>query len=237
MHLEKIAHRGYSAIAPENTFASFVEAVKHNAQGIEFDVQLSADHIPVIIHDPTLARTTNGKGKIGEKTVKELKQFDAGSWFNWRFKDEKIPTLEEILDFLIPTGINIYAEIKETNNWKIRDINNLIDLIITKNCVHQCAIISFDTNFLQQIRQQNRNITLGYLSKNITEYQEKLSYVTNKLDLVLCQYQILLENPPLIKEIKNRGIKLIGWTIDNQQDLNNLVELGLESIITNSLLP
>jgi len=175
--------------------------------------------------------------KVREKTLTELKELDAGSWFNERFHNEKIPILEEILDFLIPTGINIYAEIKETQDWEISDINNLINLIITKNCLNQCAVISFDANFLQQIRQQNLKITLGYLSKNITEYQEKLSYVKNESDLLVCHYKILLENPHLIQEHKNKGIKLIAWTIDDQENLNNLVELGLESIITNKLLP
>lgn len=237
MCLEKIAHRGYSAIAPENTRSSFAEAVKYGADGIEFDVQLSSDRIPVIIHDSSLERTTNGKGKIREKTLKELKQLDAGSWFSAEFKEEKIPTLEEVLDFLIPTGIKIYAEIKETNDWQITDLNNLINLIISKKGGHQVAIISFDANFLQQIRLQNANLSLGYLSKNVTEFQEKLTYVKNELDFVLSAYQVLLENANLSQGSKAKGIKLIGWTIDDANDLKKLVELGLESIITNRLIP
>jgi glycerophosphoryl diester phosphodiesterase len=237
MYLEKIAHRGFSSLAPENTYSAFVEALKYGASGVEFDVHLSLDNIPIIIHDSTLERTTNGQGKVREKTVTELKELDAGSWFHRRFQGEKIPTFEEILDFLIPTGLKIYAEIKETNHWQINDLKHLINLIISKKCLNQCSIISFDANFLQQIREENLNITLGYLSKNITEYQEKLSYVKNELDVVLCHHQVLLENPQIITEAKNQKIKLIGWTIDDPNELNNLVKLGLESIITNSLLP
>ncbi len=237
MCLEKIAHRGYSAIAPENTYSAFAEAVKYGADGIEFDVQLTGDRIPVIIHDSSLERTTNGKGKIREKTLTELKQLDAGSWFSAEFKEEKIPTLEEILDFLIPTGIKIYAEIKETNDWQITDLNNLINLITSKKGGHQVAIISFDANILQQIRRQNANLSLGYLSKNVTEFQEKLTYVKNELDFVLSAYQVLLENTNLIQGSKAEGIKLIGWTIDDANDLKKLVTLGLESMITNRLIP
>ncbi len=236
MSLEIIAHRGYSKIAPENTLAAFTEAIKYQAKGIEFDVQLSADRIPVIFHDSTLERTTNGQGNLKESTLQQLKKLDAGSWFNVAYQGEKIPTLEETLDLIIPSNLKIYAEFKQANDWQLNDINKLINLITSKNLGDRCIIMSFDSDFLQKVRQQNLNISLGYLVKDITEYQEKLSYVRNKSDLILCQYKILLNNPQIILDTNNLGIKLAGWTIDNPLELEKLVKLGLKSIITNSLL-
>jgi glycerophosphoryl diester phosphodiesterase len=236
MHLKIIAHRGYSAIAPENTKAAFMAAIEHQVAGIECDVQLTGDRLPVIIHDHTLDRTTNGQGEVHTKTLSELQELDAGSWFSPKFKQEKILTLEATLNLLLPTGLQIYAEIKNTQNWTTEDINNLLNLLLKKNALSQCAIISFDEYFLQEIRQKNVKVNLGYLSKNITEYQEKLSYVKSKSDLVLPHYQILLENNYLIDEAKKQGNDLIVWTVDKQQDLNKLVKLGIENIITNSLI-
>ena len=93
--LEIIAHRGYSAIAPENTKAAFLAAIENGADSIEFDVQFSWDGVLVVFHDFNLERTTNTQGKLREKTLVELKQIDAGIWFNPKFAGEQILTLAE----------------------------------------------------------------------------------------------------------------------------------------------
>lgn len=92
-----IAHRGSSADRPECTLASLKRAIAVGATSSEVDVRRSKDGQLVILHDTTLDRTTNGKGPVGEKTLAELKQLDAGSWFDPKFKDERIPTLREVL--------------------------------------------------------------------------------------------------------------------------------------------
>src|SRR5690554_5799160 len=94
-----IAHRGASAFYPENTMFAFKAAHEMGAAMIELDITLSKDGIPVIIHDEKLNRTTNGKGKVSDFTLEELKKLDAGSWFHPKFSEEKIPTLEEVLEF------------------------------------------------------------------------------------------------------------------------------------------
>ena len=115
MDMDIIAHRGYSAIAPENTLAAFQAAVEYQAQGVELDVQLSADRVPIVVHDSTLNRTTNGEGSVHTKTLNQLQSLDAGSWFSSEFIGEKIPTFQTVLDLLKNTKITIYAEVKETD--------------------------------------------------------------------------------------------------------------------------
>lgn len=92
-----IAHRGASGRAPENTLASFEQAIAIGVDGIELDVHLTRDGQLVIIHDQNLARTTDGQGLVHEHTLAELKALDAGSWFGPAFAGERIPTLEEVL--------------------------------------------------------------------------------------------------------------------------------------------
>ena len=92
-----IAHRGFSAIAPENTLVAIEKAIELGADMVEFDVTVTADGEVVVIHDETLGRTTDGRGKVMEKTLEELQRLDAGSWFAPEFAGESIPTLEQVL--------------------------------------------------------------------------------------------------------------------------------------------
>ncbi|CAG22877.1 putative glycerophosphoryl diester phosphodiesterase [Photobacterium profundum SS9] len=90
-------HRGAAALAPENTLSAIQKAVESGIEWVEIDTQLSADNIPVIVHDKTVKRCSNGKGCVGELTLAELKALDVGSWFSNEFAGETIPTLEETL--------------------------------------------------------------------------------------------------------------------------------------------
>src|SRR2546425_868141 len=108
----RVAHRGASARAPENKLAAFREAIRLEADAIELDVQLSADGVPMVIHDDTVDRTTNGHGTVATIASRDLRRLDAGAWFSSRFRGERIPTLEEALECARGRcGLNI--EIKE----------------------------------------------------------------------------------------------------------------------------
>lgn len=112
-----IAHRGYSAVAPENTLASFKAALNQSIWGVEFDVHISADGVPVIIHDGTVERTTNGSGKVAEKLIAQLQSLNAGTWFHPQFANETIPTLEQVLTLFWPTQVTLYIELKSPQTW------------------------------------------------------------------------------------------------------------------------
>ncbi|HEY9089295.1 MAG TPA: glycerophosphodiester phosphodiesterase family protein, partial [Anaerolineaceae bacterium] len=107
-----LAHRGASAFAPENTLAAFRRAVELGAHGVELDAKLSADGHIVVIHDQTVDRTTNGSGKVRQKTLAELRELDAGSKFRPAFAGETIPTLEEVLESV---GRQCLVDVELTN--------------------------------------------------------------------------------------------------------------------------
>ena len=98
--MKNIAHRGFSGKYPENTNIAFARAIELGADMIELDVTLSKDKIPVVIHDDTLERTSNGKGKVRNVPLEKLKQLDFGSWMHSNFSEERIPTLEEVLKII-----------------------------------------------------------------------------------------------------------------------------------------
>src|SRR5690606_3020467 len=112
------AHRGASTVAPENTIAAFRAARDQGARWVELDVALLADGTPVVIHDVTLDRTTNGKGPLGEMTAADLAGLDAGSWFGAQFAGERLSTLPDVLTALGELGLNVNVEIKQHAHHK-----------------------------------------------------------------------------------------------------------------------
>ncbi len=113
LHLPKIiGHRGAAAYAPENTLEGLHTAADMGVEWVEFDVKLTKDQIPILFHDDTLERTTNGSGPVAEKTYEEIRQLEAGSWFSEGFSGIKIPTLEEALEVLVERDLGLNLEIK-----------------------------------------------------------------------------------------------------------------------------
>ncbi|MEW5822068.1 MAG: glycerophosphodiester phosphodiesterase family protein, partial [Cyanobacteriota bacterium] len=126
-----IAHRGFSAQAPENTIAAFDAAIKSGVPFIELDVTLTKDGELIIIHDDTLDRTTNGKGLVSEFTLEELKKLDAGEWFCREFKGEQLPTLSEVLD-RYGNKIAINIEIKSQNDPDTPIVDKVVEMVKNK---------------------------------------------------------------------------------------------------------
>jgi glycerophosphoryl diester phosphodiesterase len=237
MLLEIIAHRGYSAIAPENTIAAFSAAIEQGANSIEFDVQLSSDGIPVIIHDITLNRTTNGTGNVKDKTLEQLKQLDAGAWFHPKFTGEKIPTLRETLNAIKNLPMFAYVEVKDSQNWTDTDVDNFAQILIQTGWENKCIVLCFKEKLLEQVRERSPKIKLGYLVNSESTYTEKLPKAAADVNAVMMsEYHVLLKNPSLIETTRNQGLDVGVWTVDSQEDLQKLVNLGVVRIATNSLL-
>ena len=158
-----IAHRGASNIAPEHTIASYKKAVELGTDYIEIDLRMTKDHQLVALHDETIDRTTNGKGVVSEYTLEELKQFDAGSWFGENFRGEKIPSLEEIVDYF-GTTTNYYIETRLING-ELRMEEKLLALLSEKNLLDRVIIQSLSRESLKKIHSMNKYIPLVQLVK------------------------------------------------------------------------
>lgn len=240
---EIIAHRGYSAIAPENTLAAFSTAIQNGANSIEFDVQLSSEGTPVIIHDSTLDRTTNGTGKVREKTLEQLRALDAGSWFNSKFSSERIPTLQEVLYTLKgqtdSDGLKqyIYLDIKQHDPWSSSEVNDLIQTVIQTGWEDRCIFASFNEQLYEQVRHQSKRIVLGYFVVNSDTYQAQLTKASADCNaIIMSLYRVLLENLSLVQDSRKQGVDVVAWTVDSKEDLQQLADIGVVRIITNSLV-
>lgn len=155
-----VGHRGCK-YAPENTLAAFAEAHSRGAKAVEFDVQCTADGELVLMHDDQLSRTTNGQGRLTDKTLAQLRQLDAGSWFSSEFKGEKIPTLDEALSFC--QG-KLYPFIEIKLGPRPPDFGDKLLALLTKHqLTEHCQVISFDHQVLQELKQRCPQLQVGAL--------------------------------------------------------------------------
>ena len=237
MELEIIAHRGFSAIAPENTLAAFAAALEHHADSVEFDLQLTEDGVPVVIHNPTLDKTTGTSGHVTATTLQELKKLDAVSWFDRQFSGEKIPTLSETLDILQPLPKYIYLDVKPHCQWSDDRVEFLVNLLIEKNWQQTAIIYSFNPQFVEQVRQANPDFQLAYIVANADDYQTELAKAANhEISTIVSEYHVLLHNPDLVAQTRHLGVDIVVWTVDDPNDFQSLVNIGIHRIITNSLI-
>jgi glycerophosphoryl diester phosphodiesterase len=158
-----VGHRGASAYAPENTVAAFDEAVRLGARAVEFDLRLSADGYPVILHDETLDRTTNGTGPVSALSRFDLLRLDAGSWMHPRFGGTRIPTLEEALLAIGPKAQPV-IELKVPVPAEL-----LLPIIRKYDLEDDALVLSFEESWLHPLRKASKELQLGILADNWTE--------------------------------------------------------------------
>ena len=142
-----IGHRGYPAKYPENTLAAFQGAIAAGATMLELDVMLSRDRKLVVIHDATLERTTNGRGKVADFAMTELKRLDAGSWYDEEFADQKLPQLSEVLDLVNDrayVNIEIKSNAYESHHPPDAVEKQVVELLRQKKLLDSGMISSFD---------------------------------------------------------------------------------------------
>ncbi|MEW5321245.1 glycerophosphodiester phosphodiesterase family protein [Geobacillus thermoleovorans] len=180
------AHRGFSGCYPENTMIAFQKAYAYGAKALEFDVQITKDGKIIVIHDEKIDRTTNGKGFVKDFTVDQIKKLDAGSWFDQLYKDEKIPTLDEVIKWLSTIErkmiVNIELKSKEFSQRKI--LRELINVIERHNFLkHHIVFSSFLIENLIELRNLDRDVSLALLLEWNKDYSVeeimKLSEIVN----------------------------------------------------------
>ncbi|KKD37153.1 MAG: glycerophosphodiester phosphodiesterase family protein [Limnoraphis robusta] len=237
MDLEIVAHRGFSAMAPENTLAAFSAAIEGGANSIEFDLQLSADGVPVIFHDETLDRITGTSGKVREKSLNELKQLNAGGWFAEQFVGENIPTLASALEIFKRVPNFLYFDVKPHCQWSETEVEGLIQQVKEAGIVEKCIMTAFNEDFLDQVRSCCPEMKLGYFLTEASDYPQQLHKAATAGNAILSSLlDVVLENPHFVEESRTQGVDWVVWTVDRPEHFQQLIDLGVKRIITNSLI-
>lgn len=229
-----IAHRGASAYYPENTMAAFRAAVEMDAEMIELDVLLSKDGVPVVIHDETLDRTTDGEGSVSDYTLEELKRLDAGSWFGEKFRGEPIPTLEEVLEYAAGT-IALNIEIKTeavTDNAKGGVEEESIRLVRKYGMEDHVLFSSFDYRAISHLKELAPDIPAALLYNNNESPNRTPSELVEayKADAFNCSFSQL--NNRRLKNIREHNIPVFVYTVNNRGRMKKLINKGVTGIFS-----
>ena len=225
-----IAHRGASGYAPENTMPAFEKALELGAEGIELDVHMTADGEIVVIHDHTIDRTSNGRGMIKDLTLEEIRKFDFGSWFDESFKGTTIPTLRDVLELLRDWDGLLNIEVKSGPIFYQGIEEKLVDLVKEYNFGDRVIFSSFNHYSLRDIKAIDSSMKIGLLyMAGLVEpciYAKRLGAEA----LHPLYYNII---PEMIEGCKKNGVKLNPFTIDDEKEIEMIMRVGVDGVITN----
>ncbi|MDQ3680257.1 MAG: glycerophosphodiester phosphodiesterase [Actinomycetota bacterium] len=238
-----VAHRGASAYAPENTLPAIEEALRMKADFVEIDVQMTADGQLVVMHDTTLARTTNveelfpdrAPWRVADFTLEEIKQLDAGSWFDESFAGTEVPTLAEVLEamrgraglLLEVKSPNLYPGIGEAILEVLGDRGGWVQAAARAG---RLVVQSFDWEFMKSFNDLAPQIPAGLLGGPPTE--EQLVELSEWADQINPSFRRVDEQ--FVDLVHRVGMVTWPYTVNDPEQMRRLIELGVDGIITNN---
>ena len=228
-----LAHRGYSKAAPENTLAAYGKAIELQPDFMECDVRQTKDGQVIVIHDKSVDRTTNGKGLVADMTMAELRQLDAGSWFGPEFAGERLPTLEEALDLAKGKTV-LVIEIKEAGSE-----DQVIRIIKSREMSGEVMICSFHYKVgvrMPALDPQMPFSPIIYTDQTVgpdeaVRLADEAAAVNGAIFAV--NYQAI--TPALVEATHSANMLLESWTVDSEDDMRRMVELGVDVIGSNDI--
>lgn len=229
-----VAHRGASGRghSPENTLPAFKEAIGMGVDCVECDVHCSKDGQVVVMHDSSLNRTTDSKGAIIDMTLEEIKKADAGSWFSGVFAGVRVPTLSELLQITKGKVINV-IEIKPENITE-----KVIKEVEKADAIDDVILQSFYPNVVREAQEINPHIPRALLVGGqlpTTRISSIMSLIHQALEVgattLNVSSKIISQN--LIKEVHKRAMSIWAWTVDDESEIKELIDMGINGITSN----
>lgn len=223
-----IGHRGASAVAPENTIAAFTAAIAAGADGIEFDVRLTRDVIPVVIHDETLYRTGGVQRRVGDLSLSELSEIDVGSWFGRaEFVNQRVPTLAQLFESFQANNLILYLEMKGQQSHLAEACCRLVEEYrLKERVVFEC----FEHSTLQKIKEIDPALKTAALFQPPAAFILKRARAA-RADEIALHYR--LAKTRLLHKAKPAGFKVVVWTVDDPAWIEHARATDIHALITN----
>lgn len=241
-----IAHRGASALAPENTLSAFRKAMEDGAEGIEFDVRLAGDGVPVVFHDERLDRVGLKNGRVSDFSSGDLQNLDVGTWFNSlkpdransEFAKETVPTLRTVLDFLNGFQGIIYIELK-CEEAEVKQLVKAVCREIAGSALLPKIILkSFCLQTIPETRRLCPDVkTAALFAPKITSFFRREKYLLRLADELGTDHLSLhysLISRKLMEKAERKNLPVTIWTADNPLWVKRALNLGIHAIITNN---
>jgi glycerophosphoryl diester phosphodiesterase len=228
-----IAHRGFSSRAPENTLVAVRAGIEAGAELVEFDVHLSQDRVPVLLHDTTVDRTTDGRGAVAELTLAELGRLDAGSWKGREFAGERIPTLEHVLEQMAGSGAQAAIEVKPLGMAE-----EVVQVVRRCDAIPRSFVISFEDEVLRRVHALEPRLRLALVVGEVAagdagQQARALAARAEACGASVLDLNYRLLSPELVGKLRARGFAVWSWTIDEAPVMDALARWGVDGITTN----
>lgn len=229
-----VAHRGAGKLAPENTLAAFKLGASCGYRMFECDVKLSSDGVPFLLHDDTLERTTNGIGIAGSMTWQDLQQLDAGSWHSTSYAGEPIPSLDTVAAYCISNSFDLNIEIKPTlgTDQLTGQVVAQHAARIWQNESRKPLLTSFKPDALQAAVDAAPNLPRGLLLHELWPGWLETALMLG-CQAVICHHR--LWDTSSVTQAKSAGFKLLSYTVNDDADVQRLLTLGCDGIITDQV--
>jgi glycerophosphoryl diester phosphodiesterase len=247
-----IGHRGASAVAPENTLISFKRALEDRAAGVELDVRLAGDGVPVVIHDATLGRTGIHGGVVAKMTSAELGRTDVGSWFNSshrrlaraEYNRQIVPTLDQVFDLFGEPSTRsavVYVEMKtdKTEDAHVELAAAVVQLVKAHSLRSRVVVVSFNLKAIAEIKRIDSHISTGALfepQRNPVKTARKHPIITAAIECGADQILLhrLIVSRRLVELAAQDNLLPVVWTVDGPKWMRRSATLGLHALITNN---
>lgn len=225
------AHRGDAAGGPENTMPGFRAAVAAGAQLVEADVRLTSDRIPVLMHDATVDRTTDGTGPVSGFTFEQIRALDAGSRVSAGFAGTRVPMLDELLNLLLLEATETHALVELKGTWSVDDTRLLVSSVRARGLVERVVFASFSEDSLLALLESGPEIPRAMLFADLP-----LDPVTASADVapiaIMTRLEAVRERSWIVDDIHAAGLGLLVYTLNESPDWDRAVQLGVDGIIT-----
>ena len=233
--IEVIGHRGYSAVAPENTLASIEAALAAGAPAVEFDLQVALCGTPILFHDERLERTTDGDGPVGERTLEQLQVLDAGTWFSPEFVGERIPSFAEALELLDGRADHIYPEVKRFH--RPEDVSHIVRLVRDRRLLEHTTFISIDWTALEHVRAEEPAVGIGFIVVSSDQFPEALARATSDpLAILDLSHELALKDPSVVEKARAEGLEVATWTVNDPEEATILRQAGITHFTTDQVV-
>jgi len=223
------SHRGGGATAPENTLPAISAAMAAGFDYVEVDVALTADRQPVLMHDTTVDRTTDGHGRLSSLTLAQVQRLDAGAWFHADYAGTAVPTFGEFLDVLAGTGQRAIVEFK--GEWDAAAVQAAVAEVTARNLERRVAVSSFDARTLAMAGSASSVLPRLFILKHLPPDVVRAATEAGVRGLVVDR-RALLERPEAVDELHAAGIRVVVYTLNSDTQWDEVTALGVDGIVT-----
>lgn len=225
-----IGHRGNSSVAPQNTLAAFEAAALGGADGIETDLRLTLDGVPVVIHDSHVDDTTDGTGRVRDLSLEQIRSLDAGVGFSPAYAGQQVPTLDELVAFLLARPeLEVLLELK--GRWGVAEVGPVIDALAEAGVAERTIPQGFDAETVRAIAKVAPSLRRGWL---VEDPEVDVVATARELDVWTCnpRHDLAAATPRLVEELHGLGARVMVWTANEVADWAWALEARVDGIVT-----